>query len=303
MREKFDNNNPTDLPLGAGYYGEWVGNTTATWMWNARNPLDVGVSVRELRDSGFSNQYQSVVTAPRLLDHYDGTATRAGGFAQQSWTAWSGRLHLAASARWDYHSIDRITAISQQASAAFLLTPAAQIQLAWGQYVQYPEISLLTSPLGGRGLLPVRSNHASVALERRLGERTRIRAEFYNRADRDLPFQPRRQTLRPAAEPALSRLAPRLRPRRGILPPALQRQPFHRLDFVCLRPHRNARWRRAGGLQQPVPFGLRPAPHRQSLRRLPLEAHRQSERALELWQRFPDPRLFAADRLALYSRA
>ena len=190
MREKFDNNNPTDLPLGAGYYGEWVGNTTATWMWNARNPLDVGFSVRQLRDSGFSNQYLSVATVPRLLDHYGGTATRVGGFAQQSWTAWSGRVHLAASARWDYHSIDAVAATSPQASAAFLLTPATQLQFAFGQYVQYPEISLLTSPLGSRGLLPIRSNQATAAMEQRLGERTRLRLEFYNRADRDLPFQP-----------------------------------------------------------------------------------------------------------------
>ncbi len=190
MREKFDNNNPTKLPLGAGYYGEWVGNTSATWMWNGRNPLDLGVSVRRLRDAGFFNQYQSVSTAPRLLDHFNGTATRAGGFAQQSWTGWSGRVHLAASARWDRHSIDGVAALSPQASAAFLLTPATHIQLGWGQYVQYPEISLLTSPLGARGLLPMRSNHAIAAIEQRLGERTRIRLEFYNRSDRDLPFQP-----------------------------------------------------------------------------------------------------------------
>jgi len=190
MREKFDNNNPNDLPLGAGYYGEWVANTTATWMWNARNPLDMGFSVRQLRDSGFSNQYLSVATVPRLLDHYNGAATRVGGFAQQSWTAWSGRVHLAASARWDYHSIDGIAATSPQASAALLLTPATQLQLAFGQYVQYPEISLLTSPLGSRGLLPLRSNQATAAIEQRLGERTRLRLEFYNRADRDLPFQP-----------------------------------------------------------------------------------------------------------------
>jgi hypothetical protein len=56
--------------------------------------------------------------------------------------------------------------------------------------VQYPELSLLTSPLGGRGLLPLRSNQAIAGVEQRLGERTRLRLEYYNRADRDLPFQP-----------------------------------------------------------------------------------------------------------------
>ena len=34
MREKFDNYNPTQLPLGAGYYGEWAWNTNATWIFS-----------------------------------------------------------------------------------------------------------------------------------------------------------------------------------------------------------------------------------------------------------------------------
>ena len=190
MREKFNDRNPSELSLGNGYYGEWVANTAVTWMWNARNPLDVGLSVRELRDSGFANQYQSVATAPRLLDHFDGTATRIGGYAQQGWIAWSGRLHLTAGARWDHHSLDGVSAISPDASITWLLTPATRLQFGWGHYLQYQEISLLTSPLGGRGLLPTRSNHAIAALERRIGERTRLRAEYYDRTDRDLPFQP-----------------------------------------------------------------------------------------------------------------
>lgn len=190
MREKFDNTNPTTLPLASGYYGEWVANTTATWMWNQQNPLDVGVSVRQLRDSGRSVQYQSVATSIRLLDHFDGTATHTGGFAQQSWNGLSGMLHLSAGARWDRENVDGVSAVSPQASAALYLTHSTRLQLGWGQYVQYPELSILTSPLGGRGLLPLRSNQAIAGLEQRLGQRTRLRVEYYNRADRDLPFQP-----------------------------------------------------------------------------------------------------------------
>ena len=131
-----------------------------------------------------------MVTAPLVLDHFNGNALRQGGYVQQSWAGLSGRLRFTAGGRWDYHSIDKIAAVSPSASASFGITPSTNIQLAWGQYVQYPEVSLLTSPLGNRGLLPTRSNHATAAVEQRLGQRTRIRAEYYNRADRDLPFQP-----------------------------------------------------------------------------------------------------------------
>jgi hypothetical protein len=190
MREKFDNDNPTNQPLGAGFYGEWVGSVNATWMWNARAPLDAGVSVRRLRDSGNSFRYQNTITAPRLLDYFDGTATQSGGFAQQSWSALSGALHLSAGARWDHHSLDGISTISPQASVVFHATKSTRLQLGWGQYAQFPEIALLTSPLGGRGLLPIRSNQAIAGIEQRLGERTRLRVEYYNRTDRDLPYQP-----------------------------------------------------------------------------------------------------------------
>lgn len=190
MREKYDNTSPNNLLLGAGYYGEWVWNASATWMWNSRAPLDIGWSERRLRDSGFANQYQSVVSAPRLLDHFDGTSLLQGGHVQQSWMAWSGRLHFTAGVRWDKDSISKVDPVSPQASAALMVTPATRLVLGWGQYVQYQELSVLTSPLGGRGLLPIRSNHAIAAIEQRLGLRTRLRAEYYNRADRDLLFQP-----------------------------------------------------------------------------------------------------------------
>ena len=190
MREKFGDQNPNKLPTSGGYYGEWVWNSSATWMWNSHSPLEAGWSMRQIRDEGFADQYQSVVTAPLVLNRFDGNALRQGGYVQQSWADHSGRLRITAGARWDYHSIDKVAAVSPSASVAYGITPSTSLQLAFGQYVQYPDLSLLTSTLGSRRLLPTRSNQATAAVEQRLGRRTRIRAEVYNRADRDLPFQP-----------------------------------------------------------------------------------------------------------------
>uniref|UniRef100_Q01NY6 TonB-dependent receptor n=1 Tax=Solibacter usitatus (strain Ellin6076) TaxID=234267 RepID=Q01NY6_SOLUE len=190
MREKYDNSSPAKLPLGAGFYGEWVWNAAATWMWNKQTPLDIGWSLRRLRSNGTSFQYQVNAPLPRLLDHSDGTAVREGGYAQQSWMPWTGRLHFTAGVRWDNQSIDHVAAVSPEASASLALASGTRIQLGFGQYVQYPEITLLTSPLGSRNLLPIRSNQWLAAFEQRLGARTRLRAEVYDRVDRDLPFQP-----------------------------------------------------------------------------------------------------------------
>lgn len=190
MREKFTDTNPTALPVTGGYYGEWVWNTDVSWMWNSRAPLEAGWSVRQLRDRGFNNQYQTNRPAPLVKDHFDGTATRSGGYVQQSWLAWSGRLRLNAGARWDRDSLDRIATTSPAASLSLRVARATHFDLGWGEYVQYPEIAVLTSPLGSRSLPPERSIHAVAAVEQRLSERTRLRAEVYDRADRDMLFQP-----------------------------------------------------------------------------------------------------------------
>jgi hypothetical protein len=190
MRERYNDTTPTPLPLSGGFYGEWVWNASATWLWSSAAPFEAGWSVRRLRDQDYSNQYNTAAGAPRVLDHADGTALRLGGYVQQSWAGFEGRLRLTAGARWDGHSTDRVSAVSPQASAAIGITKSTRIQLGWGEYAQYPELSVLYSTLGNRGLLPTRSIHAVAAVERRLGRRTRLRAEFYDRADRDLPFQP-----------------------------------------------------------------------------------------------------------------
>ena len=190
MREKFDNDNLNRQPLGAGYYGEWVWNANATWMWNRQSPLDFGVGVRRLRSAGLNYQYQTTSPQPRLLDQHDGTAAREGGYVQQSWMPWAGRLHLTSGVRWDHHGVDDISVLSPQASLSFAVTQATRVQIGFGQYAQYPELAYLASTLGSRRLLPVRSNQWLGAIEQRLGTRTRLRAEFYDRVDRDLIYQP-----------------------------------------------------------------------------------------------------------------
>jgi len=190
MREKYNDSSPTPLPLAGGYYGEWVWNSTATWMWSEQAPLEAGFSVRRIRNQDFSDTYNTAAGAPRVLDHADGTAIRLGGYLQQSWSGWSGRLKFTAGARWDDQSIDLVSTVSPAASASLGLTKTTRLQFGWGEYAQYPEISVLLSPLGNRALLPERSIHAIAAVDQKLGGRSRLRAEFYNRADRDMLFQP-----------------------------------------------------------------------------------------------------------------
>jgi hypothetical protein len=307
MREKFDNTNPANLPLAGDHYGEWVWDSSATWMWNANAPLDVGFSVRRLHESGYSNQRLSAAPFVRLLDHYDGTAAHEGGYAQQSWTLAGGHLHFSAGARWDHHSLMGRSVVSPQASAAATLGASTHLQLGWGQYVQFPEISDLTSPLSAAHLLPQRSTQALAAIEQRLGERTRVRLEYYEREDRDLLYRPfydprmllNWQGLHPPGQPAAAQLQPCLRARFRVSGGAPQRQPAHRVGFLRLWGLAPAG--RLGGNR--LSLRLRSAPHHQPVRRLPHPPHVNLSAKWTYGSNFPYPGLLAhAERRVLPGR-
>jgi hypothetical protein len=188
MREKYDNINRDLQPLGEGHYGEWVGNINATWSSTAETPLRFGWSSRRLRDAGAALLYFNNSSRIRFEDRFGGTALRQGAYVEQAWNLKGARF--SAGLRWDKHELIDGIVISPHASMNLKLWPSAELQLGWGQYVQFPELMFLTATWGGSHLLPERANHYVAALEQRIGQSTRVRIEAYNRDDRDLLSRP-----------------------------------------------------------------------------------------------------------------
>lgn len=188
MRERAGSRNNRELGLGGMGYGEWVGSGTLLWNWDRRAPLQAGFTMRRIHDDGFSARYNFNPLALRRRDNWRGTARRPGGYVEQAWTA--GALRVSAGARVDGYT-EGETAVSPHASAALRVTGSTRVQLAFSQAVQYPTLDVLTMEnMGNRRLTAERANHVVGALEQGLGARTRVRAEVYWRADRDLIAQP-----------------------------------------------------------------------------------------------------------------
>ena len=99
-------------------------------------------------------------------------------------------MRLAAGIRWDRHEDYAGTPVSPHASLGLGLTRSTQLQLGWGQYLQYPDLQLLSSTAGGRYLLPERSNHFVASVEQRLNRIMRVRVEAYQRENRDVLARP-----------------------------------------------------------------------------------------------------------------
>lgn len=190
MRERFANTSREELPIAGGYYGEWAWLGHANWFWSDNASLALGGSWRRLRTDGFIYRYQFNPFLLRRLDEYRGAGPRGGGYLQQNGSVWKGRLQASAGVRWDNDGASEKGAPGYSASLALLPARSTRLHFGWGHYAQFPDLHWLFSIIGGRHLLPERATHFTAALEQRLGERTRLRAEFYNRQDRDLLFRP-----------------------------------------------------------------------------------------------------------------
>ncbi|MBI4890448.1 MAG: TonB-dependent receptor [Acidobacteria bacterium] len=192
IRERAGNRNNRDLPLGEASYGEWVANSSLVWNWSSKTPLQAGTSFRRLHDDGFSAQYNFNPLAVRRRDNWRATGLRGGGYLEQSWS--NGPLRLGAGARFDGYSESGPVAVSPHVSATLRVARGTQVQAAWSQAIQYAPPMLLTiENTGNPYLLPERANHLVGAVEQSLGDRTRLRAEWFQRDDRDLIAQPLRE--------------------------------------------------------------------------------------------------------------
>jgi hypothetical protein len=65
-----------------------------------------------------------------------------------------------------------------------------RLEVDWGRYAQFPELSESLSRFAQGRLLPARSAHYDASLEQRLNDRTRLRFEVYDRQDQDLLARP-----------------------------------------------------------------------------------------------------------------
>ncbi len=189
-RERGDVQNRELSNLYGDAYGEWIWHTDGSWIWGKSSRLDFGGVFRRMREDGYSNRYEFIPVTVRPLDKFRGTAQRSGAYVQQSFSAWAGKIHLAAGVRWDRHSVSVADVASPYASLAIQPFSGTKIQFDFGQYAQFPELNQYYSIFGRKTLLPLRATHYEAVLEQRIDKRTRVRLEFYDRQDRDLIARP-----------------------------------------------------------------------------------------------------------------
>jgi hypothetical protein len=190
IRHRYGTRNYNGDGASRDYYGEWVGSTVAVWSWKKDHVLETGYTARRLRElSGSVLFYPAQVP----YDDANGTALRQGGYVQQSSSFLGKRLELMAGLRWDRISVAQADPVSPQATASFRLLRSTSLQVGWGRYFQFADMTHLAAPchvgdfegqVYSDSYAPAsRAQHFSAGIEQRLGESSRLRIEFYDRTE------------------------------------------------------------------------------------------------------------------------
>jgi Carboxypeptidase regulatory-like domain/TonB-dependent Receptor Plug Domain len=187
-REKGSVGNRDRVAIADQSYTDATARSDATFMWSKRNTLDLGGELTHIRQESLATQ---LVYAPDLTetpDRLSGAAYQGGGYVQESLKY--SRTSLAAGVRRDAHTASPNQVTTPYASISFEARPKTRLELDWGEYAQFPELSQSLSRFAPVPLQPERAMHFDAAMEQRLNDRTRLRLEIYDRQDRDLIARP-----------------------------------------------------------------------------------------------------------------
>ncbi len=184
LSEPYDSHNSLGQHIDTYAYGEWLGGTNLSWAWKNNDVLEGGMTLRRLRDDGFTNYYSSTAP-PTTYQAADGTGLRGTVYVQQSSSVWKDRIHLMAGVRWDNLQRIDVHPFSEQISAAVHVLKATELQFGAGRYAQFPDFQQVAVPVCTPGFLLERSDHFTAAVEQRLGEYTRLRVQVFDRQDGD----------------------------------------------------------------------------------------------------------------------
>ncbi len=130
------------------------------------------------------------IAASRLstVANYDAQAWRSGGYAQCNMAAFRGSLRATAGGRFDHFSFTGETVWLPRASLSWAITEHIKLSAAYGQYAQFPVLDQSLGAFASPALRALRSTHYDARVDVGLGRGTRLRASFYRREDRHLPF-------------------------------------------------------------------------------------------------------------------
>lgn len=185
VRTGFEQDRAAALLINRSLDREWSGGTNASWGWRRGMVLQAGYSLRRPTQDSANNFFSS--GQPPMLFSAHSSDVRQDAYLQHSAQLWKNRFRLEGGLRWAKLDTLRVQPITGQLSLAYQATRTTQLEAAWGHYAQLPpsgKIGFAAADNGafvGFGSLPRTSYQLVLAVEQRLGERSRFRVQAFDR--------------------------------------------------------------------------------------------------------------------------
>ena len=149
--------------------------------------VEGGVYVRSTREDRLANSFSTLFPLRAVaLETFRKRATEDSYYLQDTWKR--ERFSLTVGGRIMHANLPGQTVVSPRASLTW--KPAAQwsVRAGAGSYAQFPTLEQMFGFFGNPRLRAEQARHFNIAVERGLGSRARIFAEWYDREDRNQIF-------------------------------------------------------------------------------------------------------------------
>jgi outer membrane receptor for ferrienterochelin and colicin len=175
------------VEIGRGRFRDASYRSDLFWAPRPSMTVEAGGQAQHLRSSRTLLEYNGTLNGEvvaRRTDDFNESARVTSGFVHSSFSA--GRLSIAPGARIAHSTIVDRTTVSPWLQAGIALTEAIDLRAGVGLYHQFPDFKEVHGSNAGIDLRPERARHIDVAIDHRLGARTRWQMTLFQRSEKDV---------------------------------------------------------------------------------------------------------------------
>jgi hypothetical protein len=186
IRETFDNTNKDNQLLGRGGYTEGAARSDFSWLLPAGQRIEGGFLSKYATNVIQNRRYDSALR--QFIDFENPRARywQHAGYIQDCWKMKGAHLNLTIGARFESTGLTGQMLAHPHASLEWRWSKSNKLDAGWGVYSQFPEVLQVLGRNGDRNLHAELARHYVLGYEYLLGEKSRIRVEWFERQDSNL---------------------------------------------------------------------------------------------------------------------
>ena len=185
--QRFRNENPLAVEIGRGRLRDLSYRSDVFWAPRPSMTIEAGGQAQFLRSSRTLLQYNATLNGDevaRRTDDFNESARATSGFVHSSFAA--GRFSIAPGARIAHSTMVDRTTVSPWLQAGIALSDTIDVRAGVGVYHQFPDFKEVHGANAGIDLRPERARHIDLAIDHRLGARTRWQMTLFQRREQDV---------------------------------------------------------------------------------------------------------------------